>query len=192
MKTLYIHIFIIAALLTISMKMFAQDDASYKSPDLTPVKDPDGPSGFDPSRLFTGGGMGLSFGDITYVELSPQLGYMFTDKLAAGVTVEYTYLNNSRINQSFSMYGGSVFGRFFVLENIYAQLEFEALNLDYFDPVSQQTTRANTFATLVGGGYGYPLGGRSFLNVSILFNVTKDRFYPRQDPIVRGGIGIGL
>ena len=66
-------------------------------------------------------------------ELSPHVGYKFTDKLSAGVQV--LYLNSietgSGSSISYSLYGGGVFGRFIAIKlgytDIFFQAEYDAL-----------------------------------------------------------------
>ena len=48
--------------------------------------------GFDISRLVVGGGIGLGFGDITSISVSPMVGYRITDNFSAGVGFGYQYL----------------------------------------------------------------------------------------------------
>ncbi len=50
-----------------------------------------GKTGFDKNKLFFGGNFGLSFGDYTIVNVSPQLGYRFNNYLAAGAGINLLY-----------------------------------------------------------------------------------------------------
>ncbi len=54
--------------------------------------EPDPPQkGFDKSKLFFGGNFGLSFGNSTFINVSPQVGYRFNQYLAAGAGVNFNY-----------------------------------------------------------------------------------------------------
>ena len=44
-------------------------------------------------RIFFGGNLGFSFGDITFIEVAPLVGYRITDKLSGGLQVQYRYRN---------------------------------------------------------------------------------------------------
>jgi hypothetical protein len=48
--------------------------------------------GFQKDRLFVGGNFGLSFGNYTFINVSPQLGYRFNRFLAAGAGVNLQYV----------------------------------------------------------------------------------------------------
>jgi hypothetical protein len=45
--------------------------------------------GFDPQRLVIGGSLGASFGNYTFVNVSPQVGYMFNQYITAGAGINY-------------------------------------------------------------------------------------------------------
>ena len=57
---------LIAILLLLCNHLFAQEEAPAQS------------------RWFGGGNFGLSFGNYTFINISPQVGYRFTEKVAAG------------------------------------------------------------------------------------------------------------
>src|SRR5687767_1339338 len=59
---------------TLTLPLFAQDEEEPKK-------------GFDKDKVFIGGNFGLSFGDFTLINVSPQLGYRFNNVLAAGVGI---------------------------------------------------------------------------------------------------------
>jgi hypothetical protein len=46
--------------------------------------------GFDKSKLFVGGALGLAFGTYTIVNVSPLVGYHFTPVFAAGAGINYS------------------------------------------------------------------------------------------------------
>lgn len=48
-------------------------------------------------RMYFGGNMGFSFGDIVFVDASPLVGYKLTDRFSSGVGFTYRYL---KINYS--------------------------------------------------------------------------------------------
>jgi len=105
----------------------------------------------------------------------------------------------------------SLFSNFF--GNFFAHVEYEYLFYtlpfvqtdppvgvpppDYFvDPFynwyrpGSQYVGINSF--FIGGGYSQPLGGRTFLDFMILFNLNDSFNSPYTNPIIRLGVGVGL
>lgn len=148
-------------------------------------------------KVYFGGNFGLQFGDQTLIDINPLVGYRLTEKLSVGLTVTYIYLRvkdpyNYYPTYSTNIYGGSVFTRYFLLENIFGHVEGEVLNLEAPDYVRQRFVRKNVFGFYVGGGYRQPMGERSSLNILLLYNLNQDRFSPYQNPIIRIGFGFGI
>src|SRR5690625_7764740 len=48
-------------------------------------------NGFQKEKLFFGGNIGLSFGSMTYINLSPLIGYRFSKMLSAGIQINGVY-----------------------------------------------------------------------------------------------------
>lgn len=141
-------------------------------------------------KLFTGGEMGAWFGNVTYVNLSPLLGYWITkDELAAGVGITYQYYNNKDISFATSIYGGSAFLRYYIGESVFAHGQYEVLNVEAYD---QFHNRMNVPALLLGGGYSEPMGDRSAFTLMFLWNFSESRYSPYSNPVIRAGLIIGL
>lgn len=147
---------------------------------------------FDRKKLFTGGNIGLQFGTVTFVEVSPLLGYRFTDKIQAGVGLTYQYYSYRDKNYKLetSVYGGRVFGRYFFLKNVFAHAEYEVLNLQAYDLSPPQ--RVNVGSLLGGVGLIQRFSDRAGLIAMILWNFTPSAYTPYQNPIIRVGFVLGL
>lgn len=144
---------------------------------------------FDWSRLTVGGGLGATFGDITYFEISPTVGYYFTDNILAGVGGTYIYYSDNVYNYKTNMYGGNVFTQYFFNDlPVLAHAETALMNYYSFS----REKRITSTAVLLGGGLRQDFGGRSFLSILVLWDInqTEDSFYP--NPIIRAGVAIGL
>jgi hypothetical protein len=145
--------------------------------------------GFDPKKLFFGGGLGLQFGTETLIDISPQIGYRFTEKLNIGLGFTYLHFSSSQMPKfSTSIFGGNVFASYIVLENVFVRTEYEILSLEskFFNPnIYPEQDRFNVQSVLVGGGYRYPIGARSFLNMMILWNLNETIYTPYSNPIIR-------
>jgi hypothetical protein len=146
-------------------------------------------------RLITGGGLGLQFGDYTYIQIAPILGYRVTDQFHAGIGLNYTYYkyNDRAYNYKYetSIYGGSVWTRYFFLENLFGEATFEMLNMDVPGP-NYELVRDNIPVLMVGGGYAQSIGGQSALLLRILWDVIEDPYSPYANPIFSVGFSVGL
>lgn len=140
-------------------------------------------------RVFTGGDLGLQFGTVTLVNLSPLVGYMLTDELAIGTGITYQYYSNRNYNFSTSIYGGSLFTRYYFDDNLFGHGEYEMLNVEAFDGLHE---RVNVTSFLVGAGYNQPLGERSAITLLVLWNFTPSYYWPYSNPVIRGGINFGF
>jgi hypothetical protein len=162
-------------------------------------------SGFDKSRLFVGGNLGLSFGSFTAINVTPQVGYRFSDLFAAGVGLNYIYYNYRYYNidgslgerDVYSYVGMNIFGRIYPIRQFFLQLQPE---LDY---VWGQTTYYNPTITstlpgqfvpclLVGGGAAIP-AGRGAIVLSVMYDVVQNPLSPYYHQAVFGfGYNIGF
>ncbi len=146
-------------------------------------------------RIFVGGSLGLQFGTITAISISPIVGYWITNRLSAGIGGTYQYYNDRSFGQSFttSVYGGGVFARFLVIPDAFIHAEYERASLESFrfDPGSDQTRiwEDNYF---VGAGYRLRIGEKAFFNIMLLFNLNDDSQVYYQNPHFRFGVDIGL
>ncbi len=139
-------------------------------------------------KLFFGGGLGLQFGDVTAIDVSPIVGYRITPKLHAGVGLSYSYYNYSNLGVSASNYSASVFTRFFLLDNIFAHGEVEALNAKVFTSFNpEKSYRKWIDSYLVGAGYFQRIGEKSGMYIMVLWNLNENEFTPYKNPVVRIG-----
>lgn len=179
-------LFIILATSIISSKTFAQDNPNAPpSPPKKPFKD----------RLFVGGNIGLQFGTLTYIDISPKVGYKLTERFAAGIGATYIYINDKRyrgFEYSTDIYGGRVFGQYKIFDNVLAYSEFEVLNGEVYDDLLAEMIRRNITSLLVGGGYVQPVGGRSNIMILVLWNLLESRYSIYQNPVIRIGFNLGF
>lgn len=159
-------------------------------------------------RLVFGGGFGMQFGNVTLLDLSPSIGYRVTDQLILGTGISYKYnhikdytldLNSGKwYDYNSNVFGGSIWSRYYLLQNIFAHAEIEQLRINYKYTSFSSTTPTNiksgvdVTSVLVGGGYRQPLGGHVFFNILILFNLNETEFSPYNNPIIRAGVSVGM
>ena len=182
---------LIILMLLISISGFSQDEDSYVFGDNTTNSNGSTKKkGFDWDRVTIGGGLGASFGTITVFEIAPDFGYYLTDNILVGIGGRYTYYKDNEFNRSTTIYGGRVYGEYiFTKLPFLIHAETELVNLEW-----NTNERLNIVNVYIGGGIKQALGGRSYLYILGLWNLneTKESFIIQPNPIIRGGITIGL
>ncbi|NVK27832.1 MAG: hypothetical protein HWE14_07295 [Flavobacteriia bacterium] len=134
-------------------------------------------------RLLYGGSLQLSFGSVTYVELAPRVGYLVTNDLIAGVGINYIYVRYAE-NISypgspavdFSLYGGNVYSTYNVPIGLPIALhgEFEAMNLELWNPAEFQYQREWVPALRLGAAYVQRIGSGGGVYLMALYDVLHD------------------
>lgn len=144
---------------------------------------------FDTDRLFYGCGLGLQFGTNTLIELSPLIGYRFTERFGTGVGLSYYYMaRNVYPVFSTNIYGAKLISYYNFAERFFFYGEYEALSLEskYFNPgIYPDTKRFFIGSLLVGPGLRYKIGDRSSINLLILWNLNDNIYSPYSNPVIR-------
>lgn len=147
-------------------------------------------------RLFWGGMVGLGFGDVEYLELSPMLGYRFTPRFFGGAQVTYRHSSFDYLgeDQSTNDWGGDLFASYTVWRNVFATAEYEYLRFEFY-PAPGVKVEDSFSSFFVGGGYAQPMGSHASFLVSALYNLSysDNEPGPYGSPLIfRAGIGIGF
>jgi hypothetical protein len=149
-------------------------------------------------HLFFGGGLGLQFGNMTLIDISPMVGYKITPRIGIGVGPTYKYYGyKDKLNPSYdfktNVYGGSIFSRIILYENIFAHAEYESLYYKMKNSTSSGLPESLSIqSVLVGGGYRQQIGENAFMNLMILWNLNETPDSPYTNPIIRAGFSVGL
>jgi hypothetical protein len=153
-------------------------------------------------RIFTGGGVGLSFGsNYDFISLSPIIGYRLSQRLAAGTSIIFRYTNYKYVTPDVSTtdYGISPFLRFQFYGPLFLHAEYEYLNTQYIDAYTGQTVRKDFSSFMAGGGFFQPIGRHTAFFVTALYNFSYRNpsnpydYYPYSSPLVlRAGITAGF
>ncbi len=157
-------------------------------------------------RFYLGGTGGLSFGNVTYVEVAPLVGYRITDRLSVGLNPKYTFIHfkpvyyNGSITQDYktNIFGGSIFARYFILDNVFLSGEYEVNNFEVLVPLPNfggyEIRRMSIGSLLVGGGYFQKFGnGGSGFSIQVLYDVLQNPYSPYFGiPVIRAGAVFGL
>jgi|JI10StandDraft_1071094.scaffolds.fasta_scaffold26819_7 hypothetical protein len=149
-------------------------------------------------RIWFGGGIGLSFGTFTAVQLDPLMGIHLdrNKKLSTGLGLSYWYFQDNSYIPALkqNVYGYRVFTRYRVIEQAFLHAEFLHLNAERYFNVDNSIRRTWIPHLLVGAGYVQPLAGRTSFYFQVLFEVLQDpnSLYFGQGPIISGGVGVGF
>jgi hypothetical protein len=145
-------------------------------------------------RLIFGGNIGLQFGRYTFVDISPLVGYKVTDQLIMGLGATYIYysVDDFPYKYSTNIFGGRTFSKYYLMENLFAHLEYEILNMEVLDDLTYKLVRTNIPSLFAGGGYRQMMGERSAFELLLLYNLMEERNSPYQNPIIRAGFVFGF
>jgi hypothetical protein len=183
MKKIALHIFLFLVLLGIK-PLYSQDN-DYSREKINPKKTindkKDNTSDNIWDNFVFGGGLGLQVGSQTYIELSPKLGYRLSEKALIGGGINYIYYSDYIEKQS--IYGGSLFGSYEPIENIFGWAEYELLNFGYYN-VNNDFNRKWVNSPFIGIGYRQPMGERGFIQLIFLYNLNYSSDSPYTSPWV--------
>jgi hypothetical protein len=148
-------------------------------------------------RIFFGGNLGLQFGTITDIQVSPVIGLWVLPRLAVAVGPDYRFYKDrfSRTN----IYGGKAYTEFVVIKDInsflpigantgiFLHLEDEVLSLESAfwknPPVFSNRFYINT--VLAGAGISQQIGRRSSFNFMILWALNDSGYAVYSNPEIR-------
>lgn len=168
-------------------------------------KAPSKPNVWD--RMYVGGNLGLQFGDITDIEVSPHVGYYIYPRWSMGIggTYEYykskAYLNIYAPNMNTHIYGWNIFTELALIPDlgklirvgsnvsINGYMEYERLSLEkqYFEIPYNSTGRFWIDNFMVGGGLKEAVGRRSNIYFLILWNLNETINSLYSNPVFKFG-----
>lgn len=123
-------------------------------------------------RLYFGGGGAFQLNQHYFLlGASPIVGYMINERLSAGTGVTYQYTNYRSLDVSTHTYGGRVFTRYNLFQNIFSMAEYEMLSMQLPNYASEEFPRMWVDRLLVGGGYFQPVGKRGGFNLGVLYDL---------------------
>jgi hypothetical protein len=105
-----------------------------------------------------------------------------------------------------SVYGGKLFTQLYLVKNLnekigvnlgdlflYAEtnmFNLEPADWDPYNNVIIKYPRKWINATLIGGGFRFPIGYRSGFSLNVLWDVTQDPYSPYSNPEIRLGFDL--
>lgn len=168
---------------------FAQDSEKDKQQSKPPVKQ-------EPSKVYWGGQLGLSFGDYFRISIVPMVAYKVSPKFHVGAKIGYAYTEDKRYEDATITshnYGGSVFTRYLLVKGLYAHAELMYWSYGY-QTENLEGDRTWVPFLLLGGGYVQPISPSTALFVEALWDVIRDENspYDSSSPFISIGIGVGF
>jgi hypothetical protein len=151
-------------------------------------------------RMSLGGYLGAQFGTVTSIDISPMLIFEVTPSFYTGLGLTYMFYKDKYYNYTSNSFGGSILARYHVWKDLFAQVEYDPLNLNYYDSyydnngklVKGPKTSVWIHDLLIGAGYRQWMGEKSFATIAIFYNVNETPYSPNRNPIIRIGFGFGL
>lgn len=124
-------------------------------------------------RMYYGGNLGLQFGTVTLIDISPLAGIMVNEKASTGLGLTYQYYDDSRFQGAAgSSYGARAFARYNILPNIFAYSELESINWNAYSYAKDSFERTWSDSLFIGAGYFTPFGSRGGANFTFLYNLN--------------------
>jgi hypothetical protein len=151
-------------------------------------------------RLFYGGSIGLQFGNITDIQLSPVIGLWVLPRLTVAAGPDYRFYKDPYVRTD--IFGGSIYTQFFFIQDLdnllklgmhyrfFVMAEDELLSLKTsswkYPPYSSDRFFINT--PMAGGGISQPLGQRSSIDLMILWPLQMPDYDIYSNPEIRVNI----
>ncbi|MBL4716779.1 MAG: hypothetical protein JKX95_09105 [Bacteroidia bacterium] len=178
-ETLLTMIVVIAVIITVNGQVYEKREEA--NTEKIPLKD----------RFYTGGDLGLLFGNLTYINISPLLGFKASKRYSIGIGINFEYVRIAKQDISTSIYGVRIFNQYLIIENLFAHIEYAMLNLEV-QTGAYESERRWFGLPLIGGGMRQELFGNSFLDLLILYNLNDSYLLPYPNPIIRVSVNVGL
>jgi hypothetical protein len=146
--------------------------------------------------FFGGGSLGVQFGTVTMVDISPMAGYYILEYWSAGLGLTYQYINDQFYHEKMNVIGGRLFSRFYFpfFPSVFAHGEYQYMT--YQTNVYSANRLTNQWFgvsdVLLGGGFRQGLGGRSGMTLMILWNFNETPYSLYSNPVMRVGFDIGF
>jgi len=147
--------------------------------------------------MFYGGWLGLSFGDVDYIEVAPLVGVNLNPRVGIGASLLYRWRNDNRYGQDLNTtdYGASAFVRGHLTGGLFAQAEYEYIDYEYIQ-YDLSTDRDSASSVLAGLGFSTAVGRGAGAYILGMYNFSYDEndyYYPYDSPwVIRAGIGVGF
>jgi hypothetical protein len=153
-------------------------------------------------RLFFGGNLGLMFGTITDLQISPVVGYWLLPRLAVAIGPTYRYFRSTDyynlVNKT-SIYGAKSYAQFVLIQDmssfipmgahtgVFLHIEDELLSLkaNFWKAPLNPRGRFYVNTVLLGGGISQQIGKRSSMDFMVLWPLNESDYNIYNKPEIR-------
>ncbi len=147
---------------------------------------------FNSEKWSFGGNIGAQFVKSpiysSFVMAQPSAGYLVAKKTLVGVSLTYIYSWNNDYGNAYSsnIIGPSLYGRQFILPQVFAHAELQTLRFHSVDRNTSNELLLWENAMFVGGGYGERKGPQIVALYNVLWSSTS-RIYGGSPWVIRIG-----
>lgn len=149
-------------------------------------------------RVFYGGNLGMNFGAVTVIDVSPEIGYRITNRLSAGLGATYIYYRNNVSDEVFNIWGLRQFASFTLIKDfsnilpfgkdiggllLYGEINSMRLYNSFLNPF--EPGHYWVVSPLVGPAYQLRIGARSYMLIMLLYNFNETMRSPLENPVFR-------
>lgn len=143
-------------------------------------------------RLFFGGNLGLQFGTITDIEVSPIVGYWILPRINVAMGPQYRFYKYNDVKAN--IYGGKAYTELYLIQDLnnfiplgvniglFIHLEDEFL---IYNPNNQETANQTLNTILFGGGISQPISINSSANIIALWAIGGNGYEYYGSPEIR-------
>lgn len=158
-----------------------KDSTSTKEPKINPFKLKE--------KIYVGSGLNLSFGNRTFIYVSPMVGYDITPKFSGGVVTMYQYYRENFGGGNYGYFhsiGGGIFTRYRPIEQLILETSINTYTTTY-NGVSSTKIKSNSW--MLGLGYAKSIGGKAYYQIMIQYDLFKNQDVPEPllIPFKNGG-----
>ena len=191
--------------ISLSLQTLAQEDTSATQQQdtteyvtKTPEPTPSAPKRSIKEKIYIGGNLGLSFGDVTSISIEPLIGWKWNPKLSSGFVLSYWYYKDNRYTPTYesSSYGYRIFSRYRIIPQIYVHAEWaQFFYEDIYDPETFTRGSASVPYFFVGGGLSQPMGSNAHFFIQALYEVIQDNrsvYRANNDLYISVGVAAGF
>jgi len=156
-------------------------------------------------KIYVGGYFGLGFGTFTNIEVSPIVGYNFTENFNMGIGVIYSYFSYNIPNYvgggdtkvSTSNWGGRINANYTFFNIVSLGTEYQFISVDAFKGYNDLGVpiygKEPVNVLLLGGGIRQRASKNVAIFIMAYYDVIQDEYSPYGDNIIwRFGIAAGL